>query len=86
MWSSEKEVQIPDTKPHKHSPTKDPHDAQFVPSTLYSVHAFQIAPSDVKETWPEAKERSRAFVPLAEAHERVAWRRGMREALEHIRL
>ena len=74
---------FPDTKPHKHSPTDDVHDARFVPSTVYSVHAFGVAPSDVADTWPESHERTRLFVPREEARARVAWRRGMAEALAH---
>ncbi|WFC96038.1 diphosphoinositol-polyphosphate diphosphatase [Malassezia brasiliensis] len=74
---------FPDTKPHKHSPTDDVHDERFVPSTVYSVHAFGVAPSDVADAWPESHERTRVFVPREEARARVAWRRGMAEALAH---
>lgn len=75
-------LEIPDTKPHKHSPSADAADAAFVPATVYSVHEFVVAPEHVEAKWPEAKERVRLFVPPAEARERVAWRRGMADALQ----
>lgn len=77
-------VRVVDTKAHSTSPTTDVDDPAYVPTTIYTVHEFHVdidAMAPVEE-WLEADERDRRFVPLAEARAQVAWRRGMREALD----
>ncbi|WFD08306.1 diphosphoinositol-polyphosphate diphosphatase [Malassezia vespertilionis] len=81
-WSVvEPVVEIIDTKPHSRSPTSDVYAEDYIPSTVYTVHEFAIAETELQETWPENCERVREFVTLAEAQRRVQWRRGLPEAL-----
>lgn len=76
------ELSLRDTKAHAKSPTADANDAAFVPSTVYTVHEFQVTSDAAAAHCLESDERTREFVPWQEARARVAWRRGMADALD----
>lgn len=75
------DVTVSDTKPHSSSPTKDPASADFVPHSIYILHEFVVPSTKGEAKWPEASERKREWVPFDEAARRVAWRRGMGDAM-----
>lgn len=80
--SDTSETIVPDTKAHAKSPAGTPGEAGFVPSTIYSVHEFEVPLDAGDAQWPESHERERVWVPYEEAYARVGWRRGMRAVLD----
>lgn len=82
----ETHIEVPDPKPHKKSPSKDASSPEFVPQSVYSVHEFLVPSGTGEATWLESHERQRTWVPFSEALARVAWRRGMGDALSQSAL
>ncbi|SCZ90213.1 BZ3500_MvSof-1268-A1-R1_Chr1-3g01843 [Microbotryum saponariae] len=81
-------VVLPDQKPHKASPSQDPSESGFIPSTTYSFELFSVTSMDstvLAEEWPEKQERKRRWVQgWSELKEVLCWGRRddvMREAL-----
>ncbi|SCV68344.1 BQ2448_465 [Microbotryum intermedium] len=81
-------VVLPDQKPHKASPSQDPSDRAFVPSTTYSFELFSVTSHGsnvLAQDWPEKHERKRRWVQgWRELEEVLCWGRRddvMRQAL-----
>ncbi|PWZ03288.1 hypothetical protein BCV70DRAFT_197517 [Testicularia cyperi] len=69
-------LRVRDHKPHKHSPTSDPSDPDFVPRAIYTAHELVVQlPQGSKDDWPEQHERHRKWVSVQEAARQVEWRK-----------
>jgi diphosphoinositol-polyphosphate diphosphatase len=73
---------LPDHKPHKSSPETDSASPDFVPRAIYHAHQVRVRRAEQLADWPEREERGeRVWLPLAEARERIAWRKDIAACL-----
>ncbi|KAM0793523.1 hypothetical protein ACM66B_000961 [Microbotryomycetes sp. NB124-2] len=57
-------VKLPDSKPHKSSPSQDPSAPEFITSTIYHFELFVVQAEDeaLSDEWPEKEERTRQWI------------------------
>lgn len=71
-------LNLPDSKPHKLSPSQDPTSSDFLTSTLYDFELFSCPDKEKALTgqWLESEERTREWVTGWNAlSERICWGR-----------
>lgn len=73
--STQAELIVDDHKPHKKSPTPDPHKPDFIPRARYTGHEVLLkAGVGVQDDWPEMHQRERKAFTVQQAEEELKWR------------